>query len=76
MHDELLWIEFQGIARIAFSHPDVVQYGDGSPIEAEEVQPPSVWSTALDPVEECAMTSLQQSILEVLAMATHDEGLT
>ena len=46
------------------------------PIEAEEMQPPSIWSAALDPVEECAMALLQQSILEVLAMAIHDQGLT
>ena len=40
------------------------------------MQPPSVWSTALDPVEECVMTLLQKSISEVLAMATHDQGLS
>ena len=36
----------------------------------------SFWSTALDPVEEGAMALFQQSILEVLAMAIHDQGLT
>ena len=41
--------------------------------QAEEVQPPSIWSTALDPVEEGAMALFQQSILEVLTMAFHDE---
>ena len=76
MHDELLGIECHGIARTAHSHPDVVQYADGRLIEAEEVQPPSVWSTALDPVEECAMALLQQSMLKMLAMAFHDQGLT
>ena len=47
----------------------------GRRIEAEKMQPPSFWSTALYSVEECAMALFQQSILEVLTMATHDEGL-
>ena len=76
MHDELLGIECHGIARTALPHADVVQYADGRLIEAEEVKSPSIWSTALDPVEECAMTLFQQSISEVLTMATHDQGLT
>ncbi len=76
MHDELLGVECHGIARTAHSHPNVVQYTDGRPIEAEEVQQPSVWSTAFDPVEEGAMALFQQSILVVLTMATHDQGLT
>ena len=59
IHDELLGIECHGIARTAHSDPNVVQYPDGRLIAAEEVQPPSVWSTALDPVEECAMTLIQ-----------------
>jgi hypothetical protein len=59
VHDELFGIECHGIARATRSHPEVVQHADGRPIEAEEVQPPSVWSTALDPVEECVMTRLQ-----------------
>ena len=45
-------------------------------IAAKEVQPPSVWSTAFDPVEEGAMPLLQQAVLKMLAMAIHDEGLT
>ena len=53
-----------------------MQYADGRRIAAEEVQPPSGWPTALHPVEECAMTPLQQAMLEMLAMAIHDEGLT
>jgi hypothetical protein len=76
MHDELLGIEIQGTPRTAHSDPDAVQYDGGRWIMAEEVQPPSVWSTAFDPVEECAMTSLQQAVLKMLAMATHNEGLT
>ena len=55
--------------------PDVVQYADGRRIEAEKMQPPSFWSTALYPVEECAMPLFQQAMLKMLAMATHDEGL-
>ena len=73
VHDELLGIECHGIARATLPHTDVVQYADGLRIEAEEVQPPSIWSTALDPVEEGAMALFQQSILEVLTMAFHDE---
>ena len=42
VHDELLGIERHGIARTAHSHPNVVQYADGRPIAAEEVQPPSI----------------------------------
>ena len=76
MHDELLGIECHGIARTAYSDPDVIQDAEGRWIEAEKMQPPSVWSTALDPVEEGAMALFQQSILEVLAMAIHDQGLT
>ena len=76
MHDELLSIEIHGIARTAHSDPDAVQYADGRRVAAEEVQPPSVWSAAFDPVEECAMTSLQQAVLKMSAMAIHDEGLT
>ena len=75
MHDELLGIECRCLARTALPDADVVQYADSRRIETEEMQPPSVWSTALRSVEECAMTLLQQSMLKVLAMATHDEGL-
>ena len=75
MHNELLGIEYHGLARTTLPDADVVQYGDSRRIETEEVQPPSGWSTALRSVEECAMTVLQQSMLKVLAMATHDEGL-
>ena len=53
--------------------PDVVQYATAVLIEAEEVEPPSIWSTALDPVEEGAMALFQQSILAVLTIAFHDE---
>ena len=76
MHDELLGIEIHGTPRTAHSDPDIVQYADGRRIAAKEVQPPSVWSTAFDPVEECAMPLLQQALLQMLAMAIHDEGLT
>jgi hypothetical protein len=58
MLDELLGIEIHGTPRTAHSHPDVVQYADGRRIAAKEVQPPPVWSTAFDPVEEGAMTLL------------------
>jgi hypothetical protein len=75
MHDELLGIECRGIARTAYSDPDVIQYADGCPIAAEEVKSPSIWSTAFGSVEECAMTLLQQAVLEMLAMAIHDQGL-
>ena len=76
MHDELLGIEVRSTPRTAHSDPDVVQYADSRRIAAEEVQPPSIWSTAFDPVEECAMTLLHQAVLKMLAMAIHDEGLT
>jgi len=76
VHDELLGIECHGVTGTAHSHPNVMQYADGRLIEAEEVQPPSVWSAALDPVEECVMTLLQQAVLQMLAMATHDQVLT
>jgi hypothetical protein len=33
------------------------------------------WSIALDPVEECAATRLQQSAMKMLAMAIHDQDL-
>ena len=35
------------------------------------MQPPSVWSTAFDPVEEVAMILLQQAVLKMLAVASH-----
>jgi hypothetical protein len=76
VQDELLGIECCRIARTAYSYPDVVQYAGGCRIEAEKVKSPSIWSTALDPVEEGAMTLFQQSISVVLTMATHDQGLT
>jgi hypothetical protein len=76
MHDELLGIECRGLARTAYSDPDVIQYGEGRWIATEEVQPPSFWSTALHSVEECAMPLFQQAMLKMLAMTTHDEGLT
>ena len=76
MHDELLGIEIHGTPRTAHSDPNAVHYDDGCWIMAEEVQPPSVWSTAFDLVEECAMTSLQQAVLKMLAMEIHDEGLS
>jgi hypothetical protein len=76
VHDELLGIEIHGTPRTAHSDPDAVQYDDGRWIMAEEVQPPSIWSTAFDPVEECPMTLLQQAVFEVLAVASHNEGLT
>ena len=76
MHDELLGIECHSMARTALPHTDVVQYADGRSIAAIEVQPPSIWSTAFDPVEEGAMTLFQQVVSEVLAMAIHDQALT
>jgi hypothetical protein len=76
MHDELLGIEVRSTPRTAHSDPDVVQYADGRRIAAKEVQPPSIWSTAFDPVEEGAMTLLHQAVLKMLAVATHNEGLT
>ena len=76
MHGELLRIECHGTTRTARPHPDVVQHADGLRVAAEEVQPPSVWSIAHDPLEECAIALLQQAVSEMLAMAIHDEGLT
>ena len=76
MHDELLSIEIHGTPRPAHSDPDAVQYADGRRIAAKEVQPPSVRSTAFDPVEECAMTLLHQAVLKMLTVAAHNEGLT
>jgi hypothetical protein len=76
VHDELLGIEIHGTPRTAHSDPDAVQYDDGRWIMAEEVQPPSIWSTAFYPVEEGAMTLLQQAVLKMLAVTSHNEGLT
>ena len=76
MHDELLGIECRGLARTAYSDPDVIQDAEGRWIAAEKMQPPSFWSTALYSVEECAMALFQQAMLKMLAMTTHDEGLT
>jgi hypothetical protein len=59
-HDELVGIEIHGTPRTAHSDPDVVQYADSRQIAAEVVQPPSIWFTALNPVEECPMAPLQR----------------
>ena len=53
MHDELLWIEFQGIAGIAFSHP--ATYGDGALSGRRSAAAIRLATCPLDPVEECAM---------------------
>ena len=45
-------------------------------VEAEEVEPPSIWPTALDPIKEGAMTVVQQALPEEVAMTIRDEALT
>jgi hypothetical protein len=49
-----------------------VQQLDGRWIKAEEVQPPSICPTALDPVEEGSVTGLQQMTPDALAIAASD----
>ena len=60
MNDELLGIEIHDTPRTAHSVPDIVQHAACLRVGAKEVRPPSVWSTALDPVEECAIALLQR----------------
>ena len=40
------------------------------------MEPPSIRSTALDPIEEGAMTVVQQALPEEVAMTVRDEALT
>ena len=74
-HDEFLGVEIRGITW-ANSQPSVLQHGDCGWITAEEVEPPSIWPTTLDPIEEGAMAVIQQMPSEDVAMTIRNETLT
>ena len=76
MHDELLGIECHRITWATLSNRNVAQQLDGRWIEAEEMQPSSIWPTALDPVEKRSVTGLQQVTSGALTMAASDQRLT
>ena len=74
-HDEFLRVEMHGLTWTNLSYPSGMQHGRCG-VEAEEVQSPSVWPTALDTIKEGAMTVFQQALPEEVAMTIRDEPLT
>ena len=75
-HDEFLGVEMHRLTWANLSYSSGMQHGHCGWIEAEEVEPPSIWPTTLDPIEEGAMTVVQQALPEEVAMAVRDEALT
>jgi hypothetical protein len=76
MQDELLRIEPTRIAWATLSDWDIVQQQDSQWIKAEEMQPPSIWTTTLQPIEEGSVPVLQQMASETRATAAGNEALT
>jgi hypothetical protein len=74
-HDEFLRVEFHGIAGATLSYSSGMQHGHYG-VEAEEVEPPSVWTTTLNPIEEGTMTVIQQTLPEEVTMTIGDAALT
>ena len=73
--DEFLGVEMHRLTWANLSYSSGMQHGHCG-VEAEEVEPPSVWPITLDPIKEGAMTVVQQALPEEVAMTVRDEALT
>ena len=58
------------------SHSSGTQHGYCGWVEAEEVEPPAIRSITFGPIEEGAMTVVQQALPEEVAMTVREEALT
>ena len=74
-HDEFLRVEMDRLTWTNLSYPGGAQHGRCG-VEAKEVEPPSVWPTALDTIKEGAMTVFQQALPEEEAMTICDKPLS
>ena len=74
--DEFLGVEMHRLTWANLSYSSGMQHGYCGWVEAEEVEPPSIRPITLDPIEEGAMTVIQQALPEEVAMTVCDEALT
>jgi hypothetical protein len=75
LDDEFLGIEIHGIAWANLSYSSGTQHVHCG-VEAEEVEPPAIWSATLDTIKEGTVTIIQQVLSEKMTMTIRDEPIT
>ena len=73
--DELLGIERHGVTWVTFSQPGITQHSDAFRIKKKEVDPPTVWTDALNMVEERPVSGVEQVLAETETMAADVDHL-